>query len=81
MAAIAPRLFVPDLAEEDPVLHAVRTAPVEPGVPPADEAEILQRARAGSWRSGGAVTAEIASAWRATIHSPFACACALTSRA
>jgi hypothetical protein len=45
---------------DDPVLHAVLTAPVRPGQPPAWEAEALEEAAEGPWFDGASVSAEIA---------------------
>lgn len=51
----------PDIdATDDPVLHAVLTAPVRPGQPPEWEAEVLEQAAAGPWFDGATVSAEIA---------------------
>lgn len=49
------------VAEDDPVLLAVLTAPVVEGSPPAEEREAIRQAKAaGGWIKGAAVSAEIA---------------------
>lgn len=48
-------------AEDDPVLQAVLSAPVQMGAVPEEEREAIRQAKAaGGWVKGASVSAEIA---------------------
>ncbi|MFO0760474.1 MAG: hypothetical protein U0359_28595 [Byssovorax sp.] len=56
-----PARMTAPVAEDDPVLLAVLTAPVVEGQPPAEEREAIRQAKAaGAWVKGAVVSAEIA---------------------